>query len=422
MERLFIVGIDVDNGMASKELDRIVRERGVFCIRYTTHSSGREVTEVSRDDLNRFLRESPEADVRDYLTTKKRFIPAIAETAEVIEEKQTGSGIVTRIKHAPMPKNRLVFILAQPWSVADYPTQAEALAAWRRSYLAFAAWLGIQVDEACTDVSRLYFTPRHSDGAPYEAVVHEGKAVDIFALPSVKTDASATSNPFLAAASAMGAKVEGSADDLMRKLKRWAATGYADTFLIADALEARSPDVLHPEKDRGDVHHIECPFQDEHTDPSAFGGSFVINAGESHKGGFVIGCQHNACTGRDRLDFLAEMIKRDWLTTEDLCADEFQIEVGGAEGRPTHGELFLGERTNVQPRESANLGDGTVFKHASNQNALSDAALADALLKDVAKLYRFNTDRREWMRFDANRLIWEFGASDHLRNDVTNGL
>lgn len=63
-----------------------------------------------------------------------------------------------------------------------------------------------------------------------------------------------------------------------------------------------------------------------------------------------------------------------------------------------------------------------MFKHTTNRNALSDAALADALLNDVAKLYRFNVDRREWMRFDTARLVWEFGASDHLRNDVTNGL
>ncbi len=310
MEHLFIVGIDVDNGLSSAELDRIVKDRGVFCIRYTTHSSGKDETEIRRDDLTKFQRENPGAGVREYLLTKRRYLPKVVEGAEEVGERMTASGMIVRVKHAPMEKNRLVFVLAKPWSVADYPTQPEALATWKRAYLAFTAWLGVDADEACTDVSRLFYTARHADGAPFEAVVHQGKAVDIFALPGVVHAASAAANPFLDGASDNGAKMAGNADELMRKLRRWAAVGYAESFLIADALEARSPDVLHPEKDRGDVRHIECPFQDEHTDPSAFGGTFVINAGVSNKGGFVIKCMHNACADRDRLDFLAEMINR----------------------------------------------------------------------------------------------------------------
>ncbi|KAA0578950.1 hypothetical protein FZ983_16595 [Azospirillum sp. B21] len=339
MDRLYIVGIDVDNGTPSAELDRLVKDRGLFCIRYSTHSSGASVSEIRHDDLVTYQRANPGSGAREYLINKRGYLPAVLDGCEEAAPAMTGNGKVVRVTHKPMDKNRLVFVLAKPWDVDSYPTQTEALAAWKRAYIAFADWLGLVVDESCTDVSRLFYMPRHADGAPYEAVVHPGKAIDIFALVS----SAGSDNPFLDAAEAMGAKDATDSSAMMQNLRRWAASGYADTFMIADALEARSPDVMRPEKDRGDIRHIECPFQDEHSDPSAYGGTFVINAGESSTNGFVVGCHHNACAGRDRLDFLSGMISRGWLTTEDLCAPEFHLEVEEGEPRSTHGELFLGE-------------------------------------------------------------------------------
>jgi hypothetical protein len=326
MEKLFVVGIDVDNGMPSTEIDQIVRERGVFCIRYTTHSHGKDQTEVKNDDWITYARAHEGATISEYLVAKKRYLPEVAEQARIVAEEMTSdSGKVIIVEHPAMDKNRLIFVLARPWSVWDWELQAEALKAWETAYMSLASWLGIVVDKSCTDTSRLFYLPRREKDALYEAVVHPGKAIDIFALPKPHP----SRNAFLDAAAAMGADTE---SDVPRYLKTWAAKN-ADRFLIHDALQEYAPNVLRTEKDHDSIRHIECPFESQHT---AFGGSgtFVTNAGESPGGGFVIKCMHDSCTGRDRLSFVAEMISQEWLPEGVLTDDAFLIEMEGSDPAP----------------------------------------------------------------------------------------
>jgi hypothetical protein len=320
MENLFIVGIDVDNGMPSQEIDEIVRSRGLFAIRYTTHSHGKENTFVKKDDWVKYQSLNEGATIAEYLVAKKRYLPEVAALAEVEGEELTAdSGILVRVSHPAMDKNRLIFILAKPWSVWDYPSQAEALKAWKDAYMNFAAWFGIVVDQSCTDTSRLFYTPRRDRESLYEAVVHQGSAIDIFALPKSQIAPKVATNVFLDAAAMMGA------DDEKKTYRQWAAK-FADRFLVADALEANAAHVFRPENDREAKRHIECPFENEHT---SFGGSgtFIVNAGETSSGGFVICCMHDSCTERDRLDFVCEMVKQEWLPDAALTDDDFLIEI-----------------------------------------------------------------------------------------------
>lgn len=327
IERLSIVGIDVDNGMPSSEIDEVIRERGLFCIRYTTHSHGKDYTEVKKDDWVKYNRANDGSTIAEYLVAKKRYLPEIAAQATVVEEEMTTNGMVMKVSHPAMDKNRLIFILAKPWEVRDYDTQEEALRAWKDAYMNFAAWLGIIVDQSCTDTARLFYLPRHDKGTLYEAVVHDGKAIDVFAIPKIQLARQTSGNAFLDAASAMGAT------DDNRTMKSWAAR-FGDRFLIADALETYSPHYLRPEKDKEGVRHIECPFENEHTN---FGGSgtFVTNAGDSAHGGFVIRCMHDSCAERDRLAFICEMVKQEWLPEEALTDSTFLIEVIEDEQAPT---------------------------------------------------------------------------------------
>jgi hypothetical protein len=319
MERLSVIGIDVDNGMPSTEIDEIVRDRGLFCIRYTTHSHGKDYTEVRKDDWIKYLRANEGATLAEYLVAKKRYLPEIAALAQVTAEEFTADGMTLTVSHPAMDKNRLVFVLAKPWNIRDYDLGEEGMKAWKDAYMSFAAWLGIVVDKSCTDPSRLFYLPRHDSDGLYEAVVHQGSAVDIFSIPKTQPSRQSTGNVFLDAASAMGA-----ADD-NRTMRSWAAK-FGDRFLIADALEEHNPSCLRPEKDRESVRHIECPFEAGHTH---FGGSgtFMANAGETTHGGFVIKCQHDSCSDRDRLDFLCEMVKQEWLPEEALTDDAFLIEI-----------------------------------------------------------------------------------------------
>jgi hypothetical protein len=326
MERLYVVGIDVDNGMPSTEIDAIIRQRGLWCIRYTTHSHGKDYSDVRKDDWVKYLRANDGATIAEYLVAKKRYLPEVAEQAEIREERMTPEGLILRVTHPAMDKNRLIFVLSKPWSVHDFDTQEEAIKAWKEAYMSFAAWLGIAVDQSCTDPSRLFYLPRREKDALYEAVVHKGSAIDIFALPRQTLVRQSSGNVFLDAAAAMGAHDERSGTEL----RHWAAKN-ANRFLIYDALLEHAPHVLRPEKDHDAIHHIECPFEGEH---STLGGSgtFVTNAGEGTGAGFTIKCQHNSCTDRDRLEMLAEMIRLEWLPREALDDEAFLIDIEEEEG------------------------------------------------------------------------------------------
>ena len=325
MEFLYVIGIDVDNGMPSREIDEIVRARGLFAIRYTTHSHGKDYTEVRKDDWVKYLRANEGATIAEYLVARKRYLPEVATQARVESEIMTPQGPILRVGHPAMDKNRLIFVLARPWSVLDYEAQSDALKAWEDAYMSFTAWLGIVVDRSCTDTSRLFYLPRREPDALYEAVVHNGKAIDIFTLPKATPSRVSSGNVFLDAAATMGA--DDGREEIPRFLKTWAAKN-ADRFLLYDTLEANAPQYLRPEKDRETIRHIECPFEAQHT---KFGGSgtFVVNAGESPGGGFVVKCMHDACVDRDRLGFLAEMIRQEWLPEEALTDPTFLIEVEG---------------------------------------------------------------------------------------------
>lgn len=268
-----IIGVDIDNGTPLDEVRALVQAKGLKAALYTTHSHGRDTTTTAADDWARFRRDNPNATAADYLITKKRYRPEVCIGATVSDPTMTRDGMMVTFTHAPMDKCRVVFPLAKPWRVTDYEVQDEAIKAWSRAYGAFCDWLGVAWDRSCTDISRLFYLPRHAEGAPFHAELIEGEAVDIFAIqPATETP---QGNAFTSAAVSMGAG-SGKPGDVLR---RWAAT-HADRFMIHDALLTNAPDVLRSEHDSGDIHHIECPFEHEHTTPGG-SGTFVINAGES---------------------------------------------------------------------------------------------------------------------------------------------
>ena len=59
MDKLFIIGVDIDDGTPTTELDEKIAATGLFCIRYTTHSHGKPVTEVKQKDFITFQKKIP---------------------------------------------------------------------------------------------------------------------------------------------------------------------------------------------------------------------------------------------------------------------------------------------------------------------------------------------------------------------------
>ncbi len=108
----------------------------------------------------------------------------LAEVKVAVESRGWSALAYSTHSHtAECPKYRVVLPMSRPWRAADYPSQVVANADWRRRYLATAAALGLTVDEKCTDVSRLFFLPRHPEGAPYETALVPGNACDVWSLP-----------------------------------------------------------------------------------------------------------------------------------------------------------------------------------------------------------------------------------------------
>jgi len=119
----------------------------------------------------------------------------LAEIKSSIERLGWRAIVHSTHTHTPKhPKYRVVLLLSQPWRAVDYPSQSEATAAWRDRYRAGAAALGLAYDRACTDTSRLFYLPRHPEGAEFETLVIDGVPCDVWSLPTAPSDQPAPAN------------------------------------------------------------------------------------------------------------------------------------------------------------------------------------------------------------------------------------
>ena len=324
-DEIGIVMLDADCGHTLDEIADAVRTRGWAAVIHSTHSHMTTRTRANRSRWESCLAECPIA-AEEHFLREKGYLPRVTSGAAVVET------LVRDVvfEHAPCPKFRLALPLSRPWRAEDFPDQKTANAAWKARIEALAAALGLHHDQSCTDTSRLFYLPRHAPGAPVETLVVEGEYCDIWSLPDgpIKIDAEpqstlaiGTQEPIIVADRQTTTTVD---------LRRWAGE-YGERFLIATALAARAPDVLTEHVADGVKRHIRCAADDLHTDPSPDGATFVIDAGQSDKGGFVYHCRHAHCDGRDRLYFLRCMIERGWLSPADLTDTAFLLSAEGAE-------------------------------------------------------------------------------------------
>lgn len=111
------------------------------------------------------------------------------------------------------------------------------------------------------------------------------------------------------------------ADGVCHDLKRWGRY-HGTTIDLVGTITAHAPHILRGEPVDG-KQHIQCPFAAQHTDPDRDDYStFVANDGGGKTKGFAIKCLHAHCTGRDRLDFVREMLGLGWLPQSILAAKQ----------------------------------------------------------------------------------------------------
>ena len=70
--------------------------------------------------------------------------------------------------------------------------------------------------------------------------------------------------------------------------------------------------------------HLECPFEHEH---SSEGGTatLAMNPDKTEYGYWTVFCRHDACQGRDKLEFIKAMVDEYWFDEAILTDDEWAI-------------------------------------------------------------------------------------------------
>lgn len=330
-DQIDIAVLDSDSGHTLEEISAAVKKRGWECVIHSTFSHMTDETLVSASAYDKWRAENGD-DPGRYIREKKGYLARISDGAYILDERE-GNYV---IKHRPCPKYRVIFRLDDPWRAADFDDQTQANARWARRLHALAHALSMKADESCKDTSRLFFLPRRPNkDRAYEYEHVPGGALPIHELPDAP-DQHQEQDLFSRPQSPPAAKPRAVSEHDKTwsrpggqvNLTHWAVT-HGGRFEIASALRSRKPDAFGSRRS-GVKHHIQCPFDDEHTHPNDRTGTYVVNSSEIKRAnlplldsGFYIGCKHDSCSGRDRLDFLAGMLDKGWIGSDDLISEQF---------------------------------------------------------------------------------------------------
>lgn len=332
MKTMHAMALDIDSGAKLDDVLSKIADLGLLALIYTSHSHGKSGLEVKRDEVIRKLNLTAAptlAQVKEYLREheKSRMEPAFIDAVEIEDDaRQTKQGVQIVLRTPPLDKFRVVFPLAEPVEIAGLDvSHAKALDVWENKVTGLASKiLGVHFDTACTDPSRLFYLPRHpKDGVWYAAIVR-GDALRFEDVPEVSKQTYAKArggmNPFVEAGLEEDAdKVPEAYTPAGRSLREWHRRAKG-RYEMADMLDAMCPERVRVSG--GEKHgtvHIECPFEHEHTKEGGTG-TWAGNASDSSSEYWFIQCHHDACQGRHKLEFLAQMLEDRWFE-EDVLTD-----------------------------------------------------------------------------------------------------
>ena len=300
------IALDIDSGEEIAEALERIENLGIACIVYTSFNHGSTASDVKRDLVLRKLdlesdHKITDDDLRQYLRQDGRKTEGHIASLEVTDPKaHVAGGIKVLYSHDPLPKWRAVFPLAERVEIMDLAgSHRDALGVFARKVLGLAKMLDLIPDTSCTDPSRLFYDPRHRDGAqPFSAIVR-GRGItldEIEAAGAPARGAAEKSRP-----------VTPSGIDLMT----WAGEGFARRLQIVDLIRDVCPDKERNDPAAGKI-ELECPFEAWHTEE---GGTacWAEDAIERHGKGYDWGCHHDSCKGyHDRLDMLEKALDDGW--------------------------------------------------------------------------------------------------------------
>jgi len=321
-----LVGLDVDCGFDFDVLIKQVQAAGLFCVLHTTHSHLRGYTDVAQKHFHKWSDDQSRPHdldaLKTYLADVKKMMPKFADSATAFSLEHLEDGVFYRVQHDPIPKARLFFLLLRRIVFANHADSLEAAQAeYRQLILGLGAELGVPVDEACTDPSRLFFMARHdADATEFRSAIVFGEMLDADAILSRSTDVPDVGPPTAPTNDhAKGSAVPSVAGDL----KRWVARN-GRRFQVVQALLHHAPEQVGSDAAGGDGRHIVCPFEEEHSTPGGEG-TFAVDAIGGD--GFRISCSHNSCkaANRDRLTFVGKLVEDGTLPRSALDEPAFLV-------------------------------------------------------------------------------------------------
>lgn len=447
VEALYMMGLDVDSGESMADTFAIIQKMGLFAVLYTTHSHLTTDIEIKQDRFYKWASDNDkdpdpnDLTVRQFLTEQGKYHADVIASAVYVETVHEVTGVIIKVQTRPIDKFRIVFLLNDPYVIAQQKmSQKDAIQQWREMILGLAKAIGIRVDRAATDCSRLFYEPRHAKGAEFKILINAGKKLlDWKKIKKDSTKGNATSDPFDQAGHVMGgsskarAVTAGGLD-----LQSWASAAAAG-FMPSMVFQEYCPERIRKEQGTSKF-TVECPFDDEHSNPGDTEdmGCFIEDAGEAET--FSFRCSHDACADYDRLDMLQRAIAEDWfpesVLTDSryscLVVDEDVDEEGedagdqplAAPGNPDAPEKI----TKAELKTLSMLGDGPQRNAALGRIKAKALAIAatftpatleheyKALIERTLALSK--TDFAAVDKLIAKRIDVAPGVIKELRNDV----
>ena len=301
--------VDVDTGHPMQDVIASIQEAGLAAVIWTTHSHMKDVSEITERALLQYMKREdkpsdPIVSCVAYLTREKGYYPDVLDGATLVGKDQSDLGVFYLIKHKPMPKYRVLFVLANDYSFSEGGTQDERIEGWKRNYALVCDSLGIFYDKSCTDPARLMYLPRCSEDMKQFAEMHyiPGEMLD---LESFGEDVGSV---FVNAAG--GSKEE----------KRVVPDGihpwlikFVKDYPDFEALEwLRSVDDNEREGGpAGGGAHWKCPNDHNHTDGGTpHDKAFAVFAPNDASGEWGMSCRHATCvamSANDRLWYLSRI-------------------------------------------------------------------------------------------------------------------
>lgn len=342
----FIMVFDIDVGMTEKDITDKLSKYGYEYLLYSTHSHLKDTTSVRRDAFFKWSKEDSSKSVKvssmkSYLTDFKKYLPEVVEGMSIKKDAEPSSnGVMTVISHNPIPKFRIVFFLNTPFIFQGKFNQEEKTKEWKDRYYGLSLLLDLPIDKSCMDPSRLFYFGRHEEGQEHSVLYAHGAplVLENVERADFRDKGKDSSDVFSKAASEMGGDEHSVVEFEDTNLKEWAVS-YAEAFNIQDALEDTGYDEFRDERSHKDGVHIQCPFEDGHTEIGG-NGTYILNASDNEEdSGFLVHCMHDSCSGRDRLDFLKGLLEEGHLSLEDitnsdyLCEEEIEIVEEAKEGK-----------------------------------------------------------------------------------------